>query len=82
MNKLREIEVQGGDFELIRLAEDFAFHLGDSTIEEYYKKTELQKLKDAKNLLVEWEKISEEEFESKKNFLDHYGFEYGLKELV
>jgi len=82
MDKLRDIKIEGGDFELIRLAEDSAFGYGSKRDELYYYKKELEKLKDAKEMIVEWECAPSEEFERVKNFLGYYGFDYSVKELV
>ena len=83
MDKLREIELKGGDFEVIRLAEDYAF-LGtkSESLDEYFRKTELQKLKDGKELIESWEKATEESWGIDERFLVYYGFEYEVKTLV
>jgi hypothetical protein len=82
MKQLREIEIKGGDFELIRLAEDhFCMYMEDN-LSVFYKKKELEKLSYARQLIDEWEKISDSDMNRIKNFLSYCGFEFEINELA
>ena len=79
MKSLRTIDIKGGDFELIRLAEDHFCMFMNENLSEFYKKRELEKLEYAKDLIREWQKMPESEMEMITSFLTYSGFEYEIK---